>query len=216
MEKYWPLYKQLQASLNTEPDLLRSAFKWRWQTASSGRQPGLFITPTSWWHLPDETGRENVLPEKKKTERAEKRGWAPLLSPGRRPVWHAASPGNAVSDLDVCPVSALLRMSLCRTVLLAPLSRPGKFRTWAQTCSAPGRGTWLGERGIEALSGPTVRPSWRLASGGRPAECHGGARGRYELKRASRRIWDVLIVLIQGYRGWQSAPLHCSADKTFN
>lgn len=46
------------------------------------------------------------------------------------------------------------------------------------------------------LAPPSGRPE------GRPAECHGGAQGRYELKRASRRaIGDLFIVLIQGYRG---------------
>lgn len=61
-------------------------------------------------------------------------------------------------------------------------------------CPAEARGSGSAE------SKPYLAPQSSHPEGW-PAECHGGAQGRYVLKRASRRIWDVLIVLIQGYRG---------------
>lgn len=146
MEKHWPLYKPLQASLTTEPDLLRSAFKWRWQTASSGRQPGLFITPTSWRHLPDETGRENVPPEKKDGVSGE--AWtSTIVVTGAVTCLARRLSGQRCQKSGRLPCFSFITSVFVPHRPRAAIS-PSKFRTWSQARSTPGRGTWLGERGI--------------------------------------------------------------------
>lgn len=182
-----PVVEQVQPPQLQGLDLMWSAYKWQRQTASSGMYPGLFITLTSQWHIPDETGRGSVRQED--GERGDgSKTWTSAVA--------VTGPANCLA-LCLCSNPPLpppcqrsgpaalfrLQMSLCCLALAA--ITPSKFRTWVQAPNT-GQGSWLGEDKLRAyLVLPSGWPSTRLVSGIRPAEGVGALLRRDVLEKKS-------------------------------
>lgn len=131
-------------------------------------QLDLFITVTFWWHIPDETGQEN-LPQEDEVRGDGFKAWTSNIVVTRLwPVWHSASPAT-LSGIWTFGLFHLYYRCLCA----AWLSPPSKFRTWVQACKTS-QGSWLGKyKSRTYLVLPSGWLSVRLASGSRPTEAIG-------------------------------------------
>lgn len=100
--------------------------------------------------------------------------------------------GYAVSDLDVCPVSSILQMSVCSLSSLRHLFQVNLKLEFKLLMPAKACGLGSMNRGLILCCHPAVLKAgqWWQANRG----CRGVAQARHALKEFERLIWNVLII----------------------
>ena len=159
MEEHGLLYKELQACLATESDLMWSA------TSNTGRRLLLPSNQTdlSLWHPGGTSWWDRS--RKCSSGRRSEGSWIQcvdepsLLSPMLWPVWHSCQgSGRLASFIYITDVFVQHG---------TPLSLPSKFRTWVQACNtSQGLWLWSTNRGLIWCCHPADLPyGWPLAAG---------------------------------------------------